>query len=332
MRERQGAPLVTGTSALGGAGEVRGGAAHPVLRYALLFGLLNGLFALLQVGFSTFAAIANHAAMISLAEGLQNGGFQLNTMVRWLAPAATAAYGTCLLGFVVSLWLCWHAGLAAAQVAGRRSVGAGAGLLTSALGSLVWITSSVVVVLALHTDATITGMLATTSSYSGANLAGELFGLLGQEIVAALLALGCGALAGRSGANHAMIVPAFAGQPAHASQLDAVRWPEQTYQPPLPAGYVPYPGYPVPPRGALPLGMYSPSAGYAPFSRGYPPMPGIAYPPPPEVYTVPVNPSGSAAPTAGGGDAEARPPTPETRARETTDQSPDGAATQGDSQ
>ena len=194
---------------MGGAGAIpsRLAPGHPVRRFGLIFGLLNGLFAMLQVAVSSWAALVNHGAIASLYYGANGVGFNPTVLVNWLAPVLVAAYGTCLLGFVASLWLCWHAGRAAAAASGRRGAGAQAGLLVSLLGSAIWIVTSVLAALILHTDATVSGILATTPARTPTHLGAEIAGLLTQEIIAGLLALGFGALAGRMGAGAAHLPP-----------------------------------------------------------------------------------------------------------------------------
>jgi hypothetical protein len=246
---------------------------HAVWHYALLFGLLSGLFAALQVAFSSWAAIANQPAIASLYYGLRNGTFAPNTVIRWLTPVAIAAYGTCLLGFVVSLWLCWHAGRAAAWASGRWSVGAGAGLLTSAIGSVVWLISSIVVVVVLHTDGSITGMLATTPDRSGVNLGGEL--------------------AGRSGA---LSIQRLAIGPHPGPGL-----PMPPMPPAPPAWYYPrYAGGPIVQPGGPPAAPGWP-VGYPGGPPAYPPLPGVYRTPPVPPGSSPGVPPGGPPPVSDGG-------------------------------
>jgi hypothetical protein len=179
---------------------------HPVRRLALAFGLVNGVFAVLQVAVSSWAALVNRGVYISLYYGANGVGFNNDALLAWLLPIFTAAYGTCLLGFVVSLVLCWHAGRAAAAATGRRGAGAQVGALVALYGSVIWIVASVAAVLLVHTDATlagVAGVLTAPKGTPGLNSATEIVVLLAQEIVAGLLAVGIGALAGRIGAGAA---------------------------------------------------------------------------------------------------------------------------------
>lgn len=229
---------------ISGAGTVTGAQdAHPVRRYALAFGLLNGLFAALQVAVSSWAAAVNQGVYTSLYYGLNGVGFNPTTLANWLAPMLIAAYGTCLLGFCVSLWLCWQAGRAAAVATGRRGAGAQAGALVSLLGSAFWIVLSVLMTLVLHTDATLAGLagvIAATPGQPRTNVPTEILVLLVQQIIAALLALGFGALAGRIGAG--------------AAHLPSVSMARAAIIPPAPMPpYSVYPpaAYPPPPESYM---------------------------------------------------------------------------------
>jgi hypothetical protein len=291
------APAVRGVA---GGATAQGEIAHPVRHYALIFGLLSGLFAAMQVAVSSSAALENRAAISGLYYGLQNQALDPSIAAAWLAPVLVAAYGSCLVAFGFSMWLCWHAGRAVAAASGNPTGGAGAGMLTSLLGSGIWIAASVAAVLALHTDGTASGIFATTPNLSAANLGGELSELLGQEVVAVVVALGFGAVAGRMGAGsihmppRATFVPAAAppyGAPASMLPASYSGYP----------GYPSYPGYPPPPElyrvpahapgqpapgawpPAYPLGAASPAyPSYPPYAA--PPQPGYAPYPPPAPY------------------------------------------------
>lgn len=242
---------------------------HPVRRLALTFGLINGLFAALQVAVSSWAAVINQGVSASLYYGVNGVGLNPSIIASWLAPMLIAAYGTCLLGFIASLWLCWQAGRAAALATGRRGAGAQAGTLVSLLGSASWIVLSVLAALVLHTDATVAGLAGIVTAAPGRvgpNPPTEIVVLLVQLIAAALFALGFGALAGRIGAGAAHLPPA---PPTSAARMG--------YPAPIP----PYGFWPPP---TPPYGPYSPAA-YPPRPESYvPPAAGQASPPsaPPE--------------------------------------------------
>lgn len=250
---------------IGGAGSGASAAgaqpwgAHPVRRLALVFGLVNGLFAALQVAVSSWAAVINQGVSASLYYGVNGVGLNPSIIASWLAPMLVAAYGTCLLGFIVSLWLCWQAGRAAALATGRRGAGAQAGTLVSLLGSAIWIVLSVLAALVLHTDATVAGLAGIVTAapgHVGPNPPTEIVVLLVQLIAAALFALGFGALAGRIGAGAAHLPPL---PPAGATRM----------------------GYPAP-MPPMPMPWPPPNPPYGP----YPPT---AYPPRPESYAPPAD-------------------------------------------
>lgn len=181
---------------------------HPVRRLALWFGLVNGVFAVLQVAVSSWAALINQGVYVSFFYGVNGVGFNNDALTAWLLPIFTAAYGTCLLGFIASLVLCWHAGRAAAWATGRRGAGGEVGALVALYGSVIWIVASVAAVLIIHTDGTVAalaGVLTAPGKQPGINPATEIVVLLAQEIVAGLLAVGLGALAGRIGAAAARL-------------------------------------------------------------------------------------------------------------------------------
>ena len=322
-------------SATGGA---RAGSpdTHAVRRYGLIFGLLNGLFATLQVALSSSAALENHSAISSLYYGFKNQALDPSVAVAWLAPILVSAYGSCLVAFGFGMWLCWQAGRATALAAGRDAGGASAGMLTSLIGSGVWIAASVAAVLVLRTDGTASGILATTPDRSAANLGGELAGLLTQEVVGGLVALGFGAVAGRIGAG-------------------SVRFPSRTAPPatfaPLYAATVPLPpaGYPA---AGMPMPLYPPSPDFyrgpapapgQPFGGGWPPSypGGAAYPPayPAQPFYAPYPPPapypgaapfmGPAIPPVGGGAAPASQPSASSHSAEPRTDGADGAAGNG---
>jgi hypothetical protein len=252
-------------------GAARARAGHPVARYALLFGLLNGLFAALQVAASVEGAVENQAQLTRLYYGTHGVGFDPVLLLGWIGPLLTASYGICLLGFAGGLWLAWNAGRFAAAAAGSRAAGAPAGLLASLLGSAIWIAASVAAVLIAHTDGSLTGVFLTTPDRGTGQLGTELAGLLSQEVVAALLTLGLAALAGRIGAGRAMMRARAAGGPLVGPP---------TFLPPAPGAWPAYPPHPPrPPDGTSGSQPYPPTAPGAIMYPGYPGYP--AYSPRP---------------------------------------------------
>ncbi|HEY7780057.1 MAG TPA: hypothetical protein VIC85_07585 [Ktedonobacterales bacterium] len=233
-----------------------------------LLGLLYGLFAVLQVVVSVSAAVENHSVIAGLYYGTQQSGFDPTVAVQWLAPMLVATYGSCLAAFVIDMGLCWYAGRLVAGASVRGSGGAGAGLLTSVIGSAIWIAASIVAVLFAHTDGTIAGLFATTPQYSAANVGGEIVGLVVQEGLAAALALGFGALAGAIGGASARPRPALAVMPPRAHSM-----------PPIAPAAMPYPG-----AAPYPLNPYYPV--------------NLPYPPPPEFYRALAGGTGDASPAA----------------------------------
>jgi hypothetical protein len=273
---------------------------HAEWRFGLLFGALGGLFALLQVVVSVTSAWENHAALASIYYGGQNQALDPILAAQWLVPVLSATYGSCLLAFALSMWLSWGAGRAAAIATGRPWTGALAGLLTSMFSSLIWIAASVFVAARFHTDGTIAGILTTTPTYSAAATGPEIAGLVAQEIVAGLISLGLGAVAGRIGGAAARIprsmvggwvppvTPAIPG-PGLASGpgrpfvvAPATLHPGWSYALPGGSGM---PGGPTEDSGSPP-----PAAGYASAPPGYPTTPLLPrYGPAP--YSVPLPPT-----------------------------------------
>jgi hypothetical protein len=307
--------------------------AKAVRRNGLIFGLLNGLFATLQVALSSSAALENHAAISSLYYGFKNQALDPSVALAWLTPILASAYGSCLVAFGFGMWLCWQAGRATALAAGRDVGGASAGMLTSLIGSGVWIAASVAAALVLRTDGTVSGLLATTPDRSAANLGAELAGLLTQEVVGGLVGLGFGAVAGRIGAGSVRF-PSRAAPPATFGPLYAATIP----LPPsgYPAPGMPMPLYPPPPdfyRGPAPAPGQPFSGGWPPgYSGGgayppaYPAQPFYAPYPPPAPYQGAAPFMGPVMPPAGVGDAPAsQPPASGHNGQPRTDGS-DGAA------
>lgn len=269
--------------------------AHPVWRYGLIFGGLSGLFAVLQLSVSVTSAVENRAAFASLYYGVQNQALDPTVILRWLGPVLVATYTSCLLGFALSMWLCWHAGRAAAAASGRRSFGALAGMLASMIGTLIWIVASVAAVLLVHTDGSISGIFTTNPIHPTASTGGAIAGLVVQEAVAGLIALGFAAIAGRLGAATAQMPPSTA-------VLTRSPWPGAPTLASYPTAYGPTFAPPVPPNPPGAPALTPPPA--RPFVVA--PM----YPPPPEYYRAQQNGAPFASPTPTYGAPGAQPPTP----------------------
>ncbi len=204
-------------------------------------GILSGVFAALQVLISAATARANIATIESMRWSLarlSTGGGNPLPLLGSLAGVVVVTYAAMIVTGAISLGLSWYAGRLTAYVRGRREGGAGAGFRVALLSGSIWIVFSIIISLLLHADGTITGVIASTSDGSG--LAGQLAGLLIQEIILAAIGLGLGAWAGHLGAGSASIepesdaLPAFAVTPASG---------------PVYPAYPAYPAYPIYPGG-----------------------------------------------------------------------------------
>jgi hypothetical protein len=172
-------------------------APRPIQRYGLLFGVIAGLIALVQVGVSVVSALENRYSLTNLYFSTSGGDAAIASALTQVLPLLAAAYGTCLLGFGFALVLCWQAGRAAALETGRAAAGTEAGLLVIVISSLTWVIASVAAVLLFHTDGSFAGLATASASLSSATDAREIAILVGQETLAILVALGVGALVGR---------------------------------------------------------------------------------------------------------------------------------------
>lgn len=241
------------------------------LSFGWNLGILSGLFAALQVLISASSARANIASIESMRWALarlQTGGGNPTPLIGSLAPTVLITYASMIVTGAICLGLCWYAGRLTAYVNGNRG-GAGAGFQVALLSGIIWIAFGVVISLLLHSDGTITGVVAST--HDGSSLNFQLGGLLIQQIIFASIGLGLGAWAGALGSRSAPLpdAPAVA-IPAFAPQ----------------AAYGMYPIYPV----------YPPVAGY-PGYGAYPQPASPSYPPPPNYYrAVDVAPSPATAP------------------------------------
>jgi hypothetical protein len=227
----------------------------------LTLGLMNGLFATLQVVVSSSGAVENSPALASVYYGTHGAGLDPTVIASWLAPLVIATYGSCLVAFAIGMGLCWYAGRLVA-LAGSPAAGTRAGLLTSLIGSVIWIGASVVGVLLAHADGSLSGLVvAAQGRPSSAGVGGELAGLLAQEIVAALITLGFGALAGSIGASSVPRQPppprqvSPGGPPAGWNMYGTVSYPPrpEMYRTPPPA-LATDPGAPPPASGTDPAG------------------------------------------------------------------------------
>lgn len=254
--------------------------------YGWNLGILSGLFAALQVLISASAARANIFSIESMRwalSRLQTGGGNPVPLLRPLGAVVVISYGAMVVTGVASLYLSWYAGRLTAYVHGRRTGGAGAGFRVALLSGLIWMAFTVIISLLLHSDGTITGVVASTPD--GSAFAQQLIGVLIQELVLAAIGLGLGAWAGYIGSGSAPL----AKMPATPPMAQ-----------PAVYGYQPmYPVYPVYPMyGAYPGHQgYSGNPAPQPQAQGYPypshpapyaPQPVGAvppsYPPPPDYY------------------------------------------------
>jgi hypothetical protein len=179
-------------------------APHPIQRYGLIFGAVAGLIALVQVGVSVVSALENRYTLTNVYFSSTGGDAALASALTGVFRLVAATYGTCLLGFVFTLVLCWHAGRAAALETGRAAAGMEAGLLVTVTGALIWVIGSVAAVLLFHTDGSLAGIVTASAQLSSVTDAGEIGLLVGQETIAILLGLGAAALVGRLGGGSAV--------------------------------------------------------------------------------------------------------------------------------
>lgn len=233
--------------------------------YGWNFGILSGLFAILQVLISASAARGNIYLIESLRlalDRLSTGGGNPVPLIGSLAVVVLITYGSIIVTGAISLVLSWNAGRLTAYVTGDRSSGAGAGFRVALLSGGIWIVFTILISLLWHSDGTITGVLA--SSQDGSHQGSQLIGLLFQELILAAIGLGLGAWAGHAGAGRA---------PLDETAAPAVA-PMAIY-----GGYAPYPAYP-PASGTPTNGSYS-----MPAQSAQPTQP--VYPPPPNYYRPP---------------------------------------------
>ena len=214
-------------------------------------GILSGVFAALQVLISAATARANIATIESMRwslSRLETGGGNPFPLLGSLASVVLVTYAAIIITGAISLGLSWYAGRLTAFVLGRHEGGAGAGFRVALLSGAIWIVFSIMISLLLHSDGTITGIIASTPDGSG--LAGQLAGLLTQEIILAAIGLGLGAWAGHLGAGGAPVAPESAAAPPSFVVTPAYgaypAYPGYLMYPTYPS----YPGYPGYPGGA----------------------------------------------------------------------------------
>lgn len=275
--------------------------------YGLRVGFVAAVFSIAQALVLYETALGAFAAIHSIQQGInvdQSLGGQLvvdpTLALPGLIPMFLVSYGSMLVAGIVTLLLARAAGQMTAIAIGRHAGGARAGMWVWLISTLVWFAASAVVVALTHMDGTITGVFSGTGKpeFTG----DEIFGLLAQEVVFALIWLGFCALAGSRGAAGATLVDpepmlTFApmGVAAYPFAVAPAPWgtmPPPQYQGPQ-AGLPPYPGaYPP----ALPWAQPQPQI----------PPPQPAYPPLPSHYDAPQTPQ-PPAPGASGGE---QPPAP----------------------
>jgi hypothetical protein len=203
-------------------------------RLGQTLGIASGLLALTQVVVVSSGATFNEAAVLTMQHALadlsEGGGALLTPAFNLLLRFWVVAYGVAFCSFLMTLGLCWYAGRVSAQVTRQRSVGATAGYWAMLVGGLVWIAGSVLAALVLHADSTISWLLATIAytlvTPQSAPVVGiyvthpstlfqalQLVILLFQQVIGLAVALGCGALLGRIGAQSVR----FAGRASAAA-------------------------------------------------------------------------------------------------------------------
>lgn len=235
-----------------------------VRSFALPLGVMSGLFAMVQVFVSVYAARASGPALRSLHEIF--GGVSLGSYLDGSAPGISSnplpllgdVLGTMFVTYTaafvtgcITLGFCWYAGRQVAFVLGRHTAGGRTGFQVMLISSLIWVAVSVIAILVVGADGTLTGVF--TSAFVAGSVGTELVGLLVQQALLILFGFGIGALFGKFGEWSAQTVPQ---RPSAPMQFMA-----------------PYPPYPYPGPGAP---MPVPPA--APNWMPYPPPPSYYYP------------------------------------------------------
>lgn len=265
--------------------------------YGVRVGLVAGLFSIGQVGLSLAAAHGSEASLRAIQQAFtvlaSNGIADPTVLIPALLPMLLITYLSMAGIGLMTILFAGHAGRLAALAQGRHAGGASAGMWTWLVSTGIWLLASIVGAAITHTDGTISGIF--TGNFTAQFLPQQIFFLLIQEIIAALIGLGFCALAGSMGANNAHLV---APQPV----APPMAFPPRGYPPyhPYPYPYAPqgmpgyppaypvYPGYPPAPAGAYPYPQqpqqpqpYAPSMPYAPPVSAQQTIP---YPPPPSFY------------------------------------------------
>lgn len=263
--------------------------------YGLRVGLMAGAFSIGQALLLYAAALGGYEAISSIQQGINidtaigQPAVDFTLLAGPLLPALIISYGSMLVAGGITLWLARSAGRMAAMRAGRHEGGARAGMWVWLISSLIWLAASVVVVLLFHRDGTLSGVL--FGSGQPDSTGAEIAGLLTQEVIAALIALGFAALAGSRGANGATLVePAPMMMPVGMGPYPFAGYPPAPWRVAPPQGYPPAPqAMAGAPRMAPPLagapgypGAMYPGAAYPPPMAWAPPT--AVYPPPPSHY------------------------------------------------
>ena len=291
--------------------------------YGLRIGLVSGLFAIGQVWLSVAAARGSEAQLRAIQQAfgiLASGGIADPTILyQPLLPMLAITYLSMLAIGLLTLWFAAQAGKLAAVAQGRHGGGGSAGMWVWLVSTLIWLAASVVATVLTNSDGTISGVF--TGTFSQAYLPQELFFLLMQEMLAALVSLGFCAMVGAQGARNALLLapesapsalpvsvgfappggylygpqpmPGYPPYPPYPAQRPYPGYPGYPPYPGYP-GYPPYPGYPGYPTGQWgPVNAPRPDAVMAPPPQ--PPMPSqppggwqqgsaLPYPPPPSFY------------------------------------------------
>jgi hypothetical protein len=253
--------------------------------YGWNLGILSGVFAALQVLISASTARANISSIESMRwalSRLQTGGGNPLPLLRPLGSVVLVSYGSMVVTGVASLCLSWYAGRLTAYVHGRRTGGAGAGFRVALLSGLIWMAFTTIISFVLHSDGTITGVIASTPD--GSASVPQLIGVLIQELILAAIGLGLGAWAGYIGSGSAPL----AKMPATPPMAQPAMYGYQPIYPVYPMypvygaypGSQGYSGYPMPQPQAQGYPYPSHPAPYAPATGAVPP----SYPPPPDYY------------------------------------------------
>lgn len=252
-----------------------------VRSFALPLGVMSGLFALVQVFVSVYAARASGPALRSLHEIF--GGVSLLDYLNGSAagissnplPLLGDVLGTMFITYTaafvtgcICLGFCWYGGRQVAFVLGRHTAGGRTGFQVMLVSSLIWIVVSIGATLVVGADGTITGVF--TSAFVAGSVGTELAGLLVQQALLVLFGFGIGALFGKFGEWSARTAPQrpsaptqfvapYPPYPGPGMPMPPVA-PNWLPYPPPPSYYYPYPGAQQPPHEpGAPLAPESPN-------------------------------------------------------------------------